>query len=111
MQDEKELGKGTFEVGRIPQPYNQVNYTDGKGYTHHGLQAFYSLLEECAETHDRKSHDYASESNPTGNYHFAGRLALLFSHSEQDAGFIGRIGEKVYRLANLEKSEKIPRNE
>lgn len=64
-----------------------------------------------AKTHDTKSHDYASNDNPSGNYHFAGRLALLFAHSEQDAGFIGRLGEKFYRLANLEASQKIAKAE
>jgi len=82
-----------------------------KARDRHGSQYFYSLLEEMAETHDRKSHDYASNSNPYGNYYFAGMLSTLFSHSEQDAGFIGRIGEKVYRLANLESSQKMPSNE
>lgn len=76
-----------------------------------GSPTFYKLLEEMAETHDKKSHDYAANDNPSGNYHFAGKLALLFSHSEQDAGFIGRIGEKIYRLANLESSKKTPQNE
>jgi len=64
-----------------------------------------------AKTHDTKSHDYASNDNPSGNYHFAGKLALLFAHSEQDAGFIGRLGEKFYRLANLEASQKIAKDE
>jgi hypothetical protein len=82
-----------------------------KGRQRHGSPTFYKLLQEMAETHDKKSHDYASDSNPTGNYHFAGKLALLFSHCEQDAGFVGRLGEKLYRLANLEGSEKIPQNE
>lgn len=76
-----------------------------------GSPTFYKLLEEMAITHDSKSHDYASNSNPYGNYHFAGKLAVLFAHSEQDAGFIGRIGEKLYRLANLESSGKIAQNE
>jgi hypothetical protein len=77
----------------------------------HGSQTFYKLLEEMAETHNKKSHDYASNSNPYGNYHFAGKVAILFAHSEQDAGFVGRIAEKIYRLANLESSEKTPSNE
>lgn len=77
----------------------------------HGSPIFYRLLQEMAELHDRKSHDYASNDNPYGNYHFAGKLASLFSHSEQDAGFIGRLGEKLYRLANLEGSQKDPSNE
>lgn len=82
-----------------------------QGRQRHGSPTFYKLLEEMAVTHDKKSHDYASNDNPSGNYHFAGRLALLFSHSEQDAGFVGRIGEKLYRLANLESSQKIAQNE
>lgn len=81
------------------------------GRQRHGSPTFYKLLEEMAVTHDKKSHDYASDSNPSGNYHFAGKLSLLFSHSEQDAGFVGRIGEKLYRLANLESSQKIAQNE
>ena len=81
------------------------------GRQRHGSPTFYKLLEEMAVTHDKKSHDYASDSNPSGNYHFAGKLALLFSHSEQDAGFVGRIGEKLFRLANLESSQKIAQNE
>lgn len=77
----------------------------------HGSPTFYKLLEEMAITHDSKSHDYASNENPYGNYHFAGKLAVLFAHSEQDAGFIGRIGEKLFRLANLEGSQKVAQNE
>lgn len=64
-----------------------------------------------AETHDKKSHDYASNDNPFGNYEFAGQMAVLFSHSSQDAGFVGRLAEKIYRLANLESSGKTPENE
>ena len=77
----------------------------------HGSPLFYSLLSEMADTHDRKSNDYASNDNPFGNYHFAGKLALLFAHSPEDAGFMGRLGEKIFRLANLESSGKIAANE
>lgn len=76
-----------------------------------GMPEFYNLLERMADTHDKKSHDYASNRNPAGNYHFAGEIALLFSHSSQDAGFAGRIAEKLYRLANLEGTGKTPNNE
>lgn len=72
----------------------------------HGSQTFYALLEEMSETHNKKSHDYASNSNPSGNYHFAGQMALMFSHSPEDAGFVGRIAEKLYRIKNLESSGK-----
>lgn len=76
-----------------------------------GMPEFYALLAQMADTHDRKSHDYASNTNPAGNYHFAGQIALLFSHSPQDAGFAGRIAEKLYRLSNLESSGKSALNE
>jgi hypothetical protein len=64
-----------------------------------------------ADTHDKKSHDYASNTNPMGNYHFAGIVACMFSHSPEDAGFAGRIAEKIYRLSNLEGSGKSAKNE
>lgn len=76
-----------------------------------GSPTFYRLLDEMSETHDRKSHDYASNDNPSGNYHFSGELASLFAHSPKDMGFVGRMGEKMYRLANLEKGGKKPKNE
>ena len=77
----------------------------------HGSPTFHKLLEQAHITHEKKSHDYASTANPCGNYHFAGLLANLFRHSSHDAGFVGRIGEKIYRLANLENSAKTPKNE
>lgn len=77
----------------------------------HGNPKFYELIDEMAKTHEIKSHDYASDSNPSGNYHFAGKIASLFAHSHEDAGFVGRIAEKIYRLANLESSQKNPKNE
>lgn len=75
-----------------------------------GSPTFYGLLETMAKVHENKSHDYASDSNPYGNYHFAGELSQLF-HNPHDAGFLGRIAEKLYRLANLENSDKIAKNE
>lgn len=77
----------------------------------HGSSEFYRMLHEMSITHDSKSHDYVSNDSPFANYHFAGQMAILFSHSPDDAGFWGRIAEKVYRLANLEKDAKIPNNE
>src|SRR5215471_15524286 len=77
----------------------------------HGSKEFYSLLEAMANLHDRKSHDYASNENPFGNYHFAGLVSSLFRHAPHDAGFAGRLAEKIYRLANLEAQRKTPKNE
>lgn len=76
-----------------------------------GSPKFYELLDEMARTHDSKSHDYASNDNPFGNYHFAGQVSALFSHSPEDAGFASRIAEKIYRIANLEAAGKTAQNE
>lgn len=75
-----------------------------------GSATFYKLLEEASNVHDSKSHDYASNSDPLGNYRFAGELSCLFSDST-DSGLIGRFGEKLYRLSNLDKKESGPLNE
>ncbi len=77
----------------------------------HGSKTFYSLLDEMADTHDKKSHDYATNDNPFGNYLFAGIVANMFSHSPLDAGFAGRLAEKMYRLSVLEGGRKAPKNE
>ena len=77
----------------------------------HGSPTFYALLEEMADTHNAKSHDYASNENPYGNYHFAGQVSSMFANSPEDAGFVGRLAEKIYRLANLQSSGKTPKNE
>lgn len=85
-------------------------FSDGKGRPRNGNPLYYKLLEKMADTHDKKSHDYASNDNPMGNYHFAGMLGQLFEDSK-DAGFVARIGEKLYRLANLQNSGKTALNE
>lgn len=76
-----------------------------------GSPLFYELLNTMADLHEKKSHDYASNDNPFGNYEFAGTLGSLFKHSPLDLGFVTRIGEKLYRLSNLEGSDKAPKNE
>lgn len=74
------------------------------------IHTFEALLNEAFALHQKKSHDYASDENPYGNYHFAGELGQLFDNPK-DAGFVGRLGEKLYRLANLENNGKAPLNE
>lgn len=77
----------------------------------HGSPSFYKLLDEMAVLHNKKSHDYAKESDPYGNYKFAGWVASLFSHSPDDAGFAGRLAEKLFRLSVLEGGGLTPKNE
>ena len=76
----------------------------------HGSSEFYQLLEEMAILHNKKSQDYASDENPYANYHFAGVLSKLFD-SPEDSGFLGRIAEKIYRIANIENNGKTVTNE
>ena len=71
---------------------------------------FHELLGRASALYAKKSHDYASEEEPYGNYHFAGMLSKLFMNPD-DAGFVGRMGEKLYRLANIDNSSKVPLNE
>lgn len=77
----------------------------------HGSPHFYQLINEMADLHEAKSHDYAKDSDPSGNYHFAGYVASLFAHSPDDAGFAGRLAEKIFRLSVLESGRLQPKNE
>ncbi len=91
--------------------YQTEEFEDGKGHQRHGSATFYSLLEEMAATHDKKSHDYAPSDKSFINYEFAGTVANLFSHSAIDAGFAGRLAEKIMRLSVLEAGGLQPKNE
>ena len=87
------------------QPADEVPKQD-----RYGMPEFYQLLRVMAELHHMKSHDYASNEDPAGNYHFAGEIALMFV-DPHDAGFAGRLAEKMYRMSNLQNSRKEPLNE
>lgn len=76
----------------------------------YGSPKFYELLGQAAELHSRKSHDYAKKGDPFGNYHFAGRMGQMFKNPD-DAGFVARLGEKLYRLSNLDNDGIAPLNE
>jgi hypothetical protein len=96
-------------AGQDTEPILKDPYTNPIS-TRNGSPIFYNLLERMADLHDKKSYDYASNSDPFGNYHFAGLMSQLFTNPD-DAGFVGRLGEKIFRLANLENSRKSPVNE
>lgn len=73
-----------------------------------GSPEFYKLLDEAAEIHNKKSADYATNTDPLGNYRYAGELAKRFN-DPTDAGLMGRFAEKLQRVINLEG--KSPVNE
>lgn len=91
---------------------NQINTLEWaknfglKTKSKHGSPEFYNLLEEMKLTHDKKSQDYSTNSDPFGNYHFAGTVSSMF-RNPMDAGFAGRIAEKLYRLSVLENHSPI----
>jgi hypothetical protein len=72
----------------------------------YGSNTFYELLDKAAEIHSRKSSDYASKSDPLGNYRFAGLIGSMFS-DPTDIGLMTRFAEKLYRLKNLEGREPL----
>lgn len=76
----------------------------------HGSDTFYQLLEQMGDIHNKKSHDYASNGSPFANYQFAGQLSKLFNNPD-DSGFIGRLAEKIFRIANIENAGKTVQNE
>lgn len=80
------------------------------GRPRRGSPIFYAILDDMAATHDIKSHDYASDKDPFGNYHFAGMLGKMFNNPD-DSGFVARLGEKLFRLANLDNNQLVPKNE
>ena len=73
-------------------------------------KTFYDLLKDAGQLHALKAHDYTTDEDPYGNYKFAGMMSKLFDDPD-DSGFIGRIGEKIFRLANLQNNQKEPKNE
>jgi hypothetical protein len=91
--------------------YDTEGNPEGPQRKRHGSATFYKFLHEMAEIHDAKSHDYTNTDAPFANYEFAGNMAIMFSHSPIDAGFAGRLAEKLYRLYVLESNRKIPKNE
>ena len=56
----------------------------------YGHQMFYELLDEIAETHSNKSHDYGGKGSPLANLEIFGWR-----------GVIVRLGDKFCRLKNF----------
>lgn len=76
-----------------------------------GSPEFYDLMQEMADLHDKKSHDYTTDNDPFGNYRFSGLISTMFGYSANDAGFAGRLAEKIYRIYALESRGAVPKNE
>ena len=68
---------------------------------------FTQLLNEMAELHERKNHDYAQADNPFSNFEEAAKEAGL----SVDEVFKVMIGIKNARIRELEGAGKSPENE
>jgi hypothetical protein len=71
----------------------------------HGDQRFYKLLDEIADLHSRKNHDYARTQEPLSNFNRATALGV-----EPWRGVLVRMSDKWSRLEQL-ASGKSPKNE
>lgn len=73
--------------------------------TRHGDPRFYGLLEEIAELHSRKNHDYSKTSEPLSNFHRSQELGV-----EPWRGVLVRMSDKWSRIEQL-AGGKTPKNE
>ena len=73
----------------------------------YGHPVFYKLLEQMAELHSRKNHDYAGESDPLKNLRSSERLGL-----EPFTGVMVRLQDKWSRLESfMTQGELLVKNE
>lgn len=70
-------------------------------------QDFINLLDEMKEIHERKSHDYAKESDSYSNFRESATIAGV----DVPTSFFVLIGTKISRLRNLIASGKNAKNE
>lgn len=73
--------------------------------TRHGDPRFYALLEEIADLHSRKNHDYARSDEPLSNFTRAKAFGI-----EPWRGVLIRMSDKWGRIEELSKG-KTPKNE
>jgi hypothetical protein len=71
-----------------------------------GDPRFYALLDELASVHERKSHDYAHEGDPLGNYRRSANFGVRPS-----TGILCRMSDKWTRLEQLTRAGAEPKNE
>jgi hypothetical protein len=71
----------------------------------HGDPRFYALLDEIAELHSKKNHDYAKTDEPLSNFNRARALGV-----EPLTGVLVRMTDKWSRIEELSKG-KVAKNE
>lgn len=71
----------------------------------HGDPRFYKLLEELAELHSRKNHDYAVQTDPLSNFRMCEQIGL-----PAWKGVVVRLMDKWARITHI-TGGKQPKNE
>ena len=71
---------------------------------------FSAALRRMQETHDAKSHDYATTDNPYANFDFAQTVVARFAQPH-DQVFATMVGIKLARLGELLGQGKTPKHE
>lgn len=84
---------------------NCVNVSPTTWPERHGDPRFYQLLEEIADLHSRKNHDYAPSSDPLANFRLCEKLGV-----ESWKGVLVRMSDKWSRIQQL-TTGKTPKNE
>lgn len=59
----------------VPTPAETLGFSTKPGQ-YHGHPGFYALLQEAAELHSRKNHDYAGRGNPLRNFYKCTEMGL-----------------------------------
>lgn len=100
----------TFGMGEIHQCATPPPRGSGTVWTlpetqRHGDPRFYKLLDELADLHSRKSHDYTPEGDPLQNFKRAEKFGV-----QPWKGCLVRMGDKFGRLEQL-ASGKTAQNE
>lgn len=67
----------------------------------HGDPRFYALLEEIADLHSRKNHDYAPSEEPLANFRMAEKLGV-----PAWKGILVRMSDKWSRIQQLASGKK-----
>ena len=69
---------------------------DGKGF--HGHPGFYELLDQMAELHSRKNHDYAGKGTPLRNFYKCKEMGVT-----PFTGVMVRLSDKWSRIESFMK--------
>ncbi len=85
---------------------DDVMYINAEGPRRYGDPRFYKLLDEIANLHSDKNHDYSPNDDPLHNFRRTARLGV-----EPYVGILCRMVDKWSRIEELSKCDKIAKNE